>query len=105
AVWDGDSPVAASSAEMAPEERNVEMTDFATLPTCRGYRLSSCLLTRMEETMKREEFAVAYTICRAESHPINITFSRAGYRFGGTLRNNTQICGGFESMNVWYTRL
>ncbi|MEA2034278.1 MAG: putative beta-lysine N-acetyltransferase [Euryarchaeota archaeon] len=105
AIWDGDSPVAASSAEMAPAERNVEMTDFATLPACRGYRLSSCLLTQMEETMKREGFAVAYTICRAESYPINITFSRTGYRFGGTLRNNTQICGGFESMNIWYTRL
>lgn len=122
AVWDGDCPVAASSAEMAPAERNVEMTDFATLPAWRGYRLSSYLLARMEETMKSEGFAVAYTICRAESYPINITFSRAGYRFGGTLWNNTQICGagemqssflsgksvicrGFESMNVWYTRL
>jgi len=122
AVWDGDCPVAASSAEMAPAERNVEMTDFATLPACRGYRLSSYLLTRMEETMKRDGFTVAYTICRAESYPINITFSRAGYRFGGTLRNNTRIsgagemqnifqsgksviCRGFESMNVWYTRL
>jgi len=122
ALWNGDCPVAASSAEMAPAERNVEMTDFATLPACRGHRLSSWLLTRMEETMKREGFAVAYTICRAESYPINITFSRAGYRFGGTLRNNTHICGAgemqsislsgksmiyraFESMNVWYTRL
>jgi len=105
AIWNDSTAVAASSAEMAPEERNVEMTDFATHPTCRGYRLSSYLLGVMEEAMKREGFLVAYTISRAESYPINITFSRAGYRHGGTLWNNTQICGGFESMNVWYRAL
>jgi len=57
AIWDDSTAVAASSAEMAPEEWNVEMTDFATHLICRGYRLSSYLL------------GVAYTISRAESCP------------------------------------
>jgi hypothetical protein len=36
---------------------------------------------------------------------MNITFARAGYRYAGTLVNNTQICGQLESMNVWYKPL
>jgi len=33
---------------------------------------------------------------------MNITFSRMGYRYSGTLLNNTNISGRLESMNVWY---
>jgi hypothetical protein len=33
---------------------------------------------------------------------MNITFTRASYRFSGMLVNNTNISGGIESMNVWY---
>jgi beta-lysine N6-acetyltransferase len=36
---------------------------------------------------------------------MNVTFSRAGYTFTGTLINNTNIGGSIESMNVWYKRL
>jgi hypothetical protein len=43
-----------------------------------------------------------YTIARAISVGMNITFARCGYDFGGTLVNNTQIAGRIESMNVWY---
>jgi hypothetical protein len=45
-----------------------------------------------------------YTIARAASHGMNTTFARQGYRFAGTLVNNTHIAGGIESMNVWYRR-
>jgi hypothetical protein len=38
-------------------------------------------------------------------YPVNITFARAGYLYGETLLNNTNICGSFESMNVWYSKL
>jgi hypothetical protein len=33
---------------------------------------------------------------------MNITFGRRGYRYAGTLVNNTWIGGAIESMNVWY---
>jgi hypothetical protein len=36
---------------------------------------------------------------------MNVTFARCGYRFAGTLINNTQISGRIESMNVWYKGL
>jgi beta-lysine N6-acetyltransferase len=36
---------------------------------------------------------------------MNKTFAALGYRYGGTLVNNTQICGDLESMNVWHKPL
>jgi putative beta-lysine N-acetyltransferase len=97
--------VAAASSEMDHESKNVEMTDFATLPGYQGNGISKCLLQHMEENMIKEGMKVAYTIARATSHPINRVFSRAGYSYGGRLVNNTNICGSFESMNVWYKPL
>ena len=43
-----------------------------------------------------------YTIARALSAGMNITFAKAGYRYAGTLVNNTDISGTIESMNVWW---
>jgi putative beta-lysine N-acetyltransferase len=97
--------VAASSAETDCGSRSVEMTDFATHPSYRGMGLCSALLERMEGDMQSYGMRTAYTIARAAMYPINITFARAGYEYGGTLLNNTNICGSFESMNVWYKTL
>ncbi|MBO8093598.1 MAG: putative beta-lysine N-acetyltransferase [Prosthecochloris sp.] len=97
--------VALASSEMDRENRNVEMTDFATLPGYRGQSLAILLLERMEQNMQNEGIRTAYTIARAASPGMNITFSRAGYAFSGTLVNNTNISGGIESMNVWYRPL
>jgi putative beta-lysine N-acetyltransferase len=102
---DGNTILAASSCELDPDSRSVEMTDFATSPAFRGRRMASHLLRAMEEEAGKEGMAIAYTIARAVSYPINAVFSRAGYTFCGTLVNNTNICGSLESMNVWYRRL
>jgi len=104
-IRDGKTVVAASSAEVDPVGRNAEMTDFATHPDARGRGFCPLLLRHMEEEMRHTGICTVYTIARATSYPITITFARAGYRFGGTLINNTQICGDFESMNVWYRSL
>lgn len=97
--------VALASSEMDLDGQNVEMTDFATLPDFRGRSLALHLLAAMEEAMRRKEMHTAYTIARAISPGMNITFARAGYRFSGTLVNNTNISGGIESMNLWYKSL
>lgn len=104
-IMEGDRVVAASSAEVDPIGRNAEMTDFATHPDVRGRGLCPVLLQHMENEMRRVGICTVYTIARAAFYPITITFARADYRFGGTLINNTQICGHFESMNVWYRLL
>lgn len=97
--------IALSSAETDRTASNVEMTDFATLPECRGLSLARILLHTMERAMIDEGIRTAYTIARAASPGMNITFARLGYEFGGTLINNTQISGAIESMNIWYKPL
>ena len=100
-----DEIIALSSAEKNIERSNVEMTDFATLPEWRGKNLGLHLLKRMDEEMKERGFIISYTIARARSPGMNITFARCDYRFGGRLINNTNISGDIESMNVWYKHL
>lgn len=93
---------ALASTEMDLQSQSVEMTDFATLPAYRGKALAAFLLQWMEAEMTKKEIKVAYTIARAVSCGMNITFARGGYRFSGTLINNTNISGNLENMNVWY---
>ncbi|WP_340819709.1 putative beta-lysine N-acetyltransferase [Methanolobus sp. WCC4] len=97
--------VAIASCEMDVQNRNVEMTDFATLPEFRGKGYSHYLLSKMEEKMREMDIITAYTIARARSYGMNTVFSRNSYVYAGTLVNNTNISGGIESMNVWYKRL
>ncbi|MBN1449266.1 MAG: putative beta-lysine N-acetyltransferase [Bacteroidetes bacterium] len=97
--------VAASSAEMDKKSMNAEMTDFATHPDHRGHGTALDLLALMEADMKQRGFPVLYTIARAVSAGMNVTFAKAGYHFTGTLVNNTNISGHIESMNVWYKKL
>ncbi|HKK33373.1 MAG TPA: putative beta-lysine N-acetyltransferase [Desulfomicrobiaceae bacterium] len=94
-----------SSAEVDREGGNAEMTDFAILPEFRGDGLAGAMLGGMERTLGRIGIPTAYTIARAVSYGMNITFARAGYRYAGTLINNTHIAGGLESMNVWHKRV
>ncbi len=96
---------AASSCELDEAGSNVEMTDFATLPEYRGHGLATKLLHKMEKAMQERGIKTAYTIARALSAGMNITFAKMGYQFGGTLVNNTNISGKIESMNVWYKSL
>jgi putative beta-lysine N-acetyltransferase len=104
-AWEGDRLVAASSMEPGGADGAVEMTDFATLSEYRGRGLATRLLAIMDRVGRASGRRVAYTIARAPSHGMNITFARRGYRYGGTLINNTQISGAIESMNVWYKLL
>ncbi len=97
--------VALSSAEMDISSQSVEMTDFATLPNSRGNGLAAHLLKEMERFTKRIGIKTAYTIARAVSPGMNITFSKLGYHYGGRLINNTNIAGNIESMNVWHKSL
>ncbi|PLX86713.1 MAG: putative beta-lysine N-acetyltransferase [Desulfuromonas sp.] len=104
-IWIDSRLIALSSAEIDFAGKNAEMTDFATLPECRGSGLATYLLDQMESGIKQSGIQTAYTIARAYSFGMNITFAKHGYAFGGTLVHNTQISGNLESMNVWYKHL
>lgn len=107
-----DDIVAVSSSEVDIDYQNVEMTDFATLPEYQGKGFALYLLCKMENEMRKRDIKTAYTIARAMSYGANIIFVKMGYKYGGTLYNNTNISadnistdnvsGNFESMNVWY---
>jgi len=97
--------VSASSAEMDSNSSNVEMTDFATLPDYRGNSLSVILLDEMEKEMRKKDIKTAYTIARALSAGMNITFAKMNYTYTGTLIHNTNISGSIESMNIWFKNL
>ncbi|MBN1782147.1 putative beta-lysine N-acetyltransferase [bacterium] len=97
--------IAAASGEKDMDAASAEMTDFATLPEHRGKGLATALLLRMEKEMREQHIITLYTIARALSPGMNITFARTGYHYTGTLINNTQIAGRIESMNVWYKHI
>lgn len=101
-IWKNNKIISLSSSEMEIGFKNVEMTDFATLPEYRGNGFAIYLLNKMEEEMRRKQMKTSYTISRAISHGINIIFAKMGYEYGGTLLNNTNISGSLESMNVWH---
>ncbi|UUX91156.1 putative beta-lysine N-acetyltransferase [Methanoplanus endosymbiosus] len=98
----GEEIIAAASAETDYDNKNAEMTDFAVSPSARGMGIAGYLLQKMEEIMKERGIRHYYTIARALEAPMNYTFAGAGYSYAGRLLNNTNICGSFESMNVWY---
>jgi beta-lysine N6-acetyltransferase len=104
-IWEDNRLIALASAERNDDAMHAEMTDFATLPVCRGRGLATALLEHMENAMRERECCCLYTIARALSYGMNCTFGKCRYQYGGTLRNNTQISGGLESMNVWYKNL
>ncbi|EHQ35242.1 putative beta-lysine N-acetyltransferase [Methanoplanus limicola] len=101
----GDEIIAASSAEADYDYKNAEMTDFAVSPAARGMGIAGYLLREMEKIMKERGIILFYTIARSLEAPMNYTFAGAGYSYAGRLLNNTNICGSFESMNVWYKKI
>jgi beta-lysine N6-acetyltransferase len=104
-VWDNDNLIGVSTAETDFENENAEMTDFAVLPEYRGKKLAQHLLAFMEKEMKTAGIKTAYTIARLAESGMNKTFLNAGYKYSGTLVNNTNISGSIESMNIFYKHL
>lgn len=100
-----DKIIALASSEIDKQAQSVEMTDFATLPKYLGNAIAGQLLKQMEKHMIDNNIITSYTIARAESPGMNITFARNGYDYSGTLINNTNISGKIESMNIWVKTL
>ena len=97
-----DQLVGLASAETDMNSLSAEMSDFATHPSHRGKGLAGFLLDQISRKTGEMGMVTLFTIARAVSFGMNITFARAGYEFAGTLVNNTHIAGRMESMNVWY---
>jgi putative beta-lysine N-acetyltransferase len=96
---------ATAAAEIDLRNKNSEMTDFATLPQWRGAGLAGMLLSHMDTKARELGIKTAFTIARTASLGMNAVFRNRGYTYSGLLKNNTQICGGIQSMSVWYKHL
>jgi len=94
--------LASAECDFSPHALYAEMTDFATKKDHRGNGYALSLLAFLERVAHDRGIRTLYTIARAISPGMNITFAKSGYLFGGRLRNNTDIGGDIESMNVWY---
>lgn len=97
--------IAVSTAEISFKNKAAEMTDFAVLPKYRGQGLAQKLLAFMEKEMRKFDIKTLYTIARLKEIGMNKTFIKAGYKYTGTLINNTNISGDIESMNIYYKQL
>ncbi|MGF1572222.1 MAG: putative beta-lysine N-acetyltransferase [Sumerlaeia bacterium] len=99
-VFDSEGKlVAAASAETDPENRNSEMTDFATDPHQRGKGLAQFILQQLEkDAEKHYNIRTFYTIARIANIGVMRTFFKCGYKYKGLLTNNCTISGQFESM-------
>jgi lysine 2,3-aminomutase len=104
-IWDDKKLIGISTAEIDLNNKNAEMTDFAVLPEYRGQNLAFRLLVNMEQQMKIANIKTAYTIARLNEPGMNKTFLKSGYKYTGTLVNNTNISGSIESMNIFYKHL
>jgi beta-lysine N6-acetyltransferase len=100
-----DELVGLASADMDMQSLAAEMSDFATLPRYRGMGLAGILLDQMSKKTEAMGIITLFTIARAVSFGMNITFARAGFKYAGTLINNTHIAGRMENMNLWYKHI
>ena len=96
---------AIAALEIDLEDKNAEMTDFATVPKYRGRGFAGMLLRYMDAKACELGIKTVYTIARAASHGMNYVFNSNRYNYAGLLKNNTQICGCIQSMTVWYKHL
>jgi lysine 2,3-aminomutase len=104
-VYSNKKLIGVSTAEIDMENENAEMTDFAVLPDHRGQNIALSLLGKMEKEMENAGIKTCYTIARLNQAGMNKTFLKAGYRYTGTLVNNTNIGGNIESMNILYKHI
>lgn len=86
------------------QEANLEIVDFVTHPDFRGQNLSYFLVQHLKGQMASLGCKTMYTMVRATSYGLNITFSKHGFIFAGTLTNNCVVRDTMESMNVWYLK-
>ena len=73
------------------KESSIEIVDFATPPDYIGQNLSYYLVQEIKAEIEEREFKTVYCLVRVTSYGLNITFSKHGFSFGGTLLTNNKI--------------
>lgn len=95
-------PVACASAELNIRERNAEISDCVTAPELRGKGISSWLIQKLENMIRRDlGITDFYSLARAGHPGMNCALARSGFSFSGRLVNNCRMPTGWESIHVW----
>ncbi len=94
--------VSACSADYMPSFNAVEMTDCATLEEYRNRRFLSHQFFYLMELMKEKGVQTFFSYSRALSEGMNLINARHGFIYGGRLKQQSNIAGKMESMNIWY---
>ena len=101
-LFSGEELIVSAILKVHKKESNVEIVDFTTHPNFSGQNLSYYLVQEIKKNFDEMDCKTMYSLVRATSYGLNITFSKHDFVFGGTLLNNTLIRDTIESMNVWY---
>ncbi|WP_405384236.1 putative beta-lysine N-acetyltransferase [Maribacter sp. LLG6340-A2] len=101
-LFENNELLVSTILDIHENESNMEIVDFVTHPDYRGQNLSYFLVQDIKEQMKATGCKTVYAMVRATSYGLNITFSKHGFIFAGTLTNNCMVRNTMESMNVWY---
>ncbi|WP_419212642.1 GNAT family N-acetyltransferase [Maribacter sp. X9] len=101
-LFEKDQLLVSTILAVHKEEANMEIVDFITHPDYRGQNLSYFLVQHIKEKKVNSWCKTIYTMVRATSYGLNITFSKHGFVLAGTLTNNCMVRDTLESMNVWY---
>jgi putative beta-lysine N-acetyltransferase len=101
AIFRGDLPVSAASADMDAKNSNAEITDCATLTEYRGKGLLTYLIRFLEKEMEKRKIHCLYSLARAGSYGMNASLYNLGYNYSGRFVNNCHIGGRYEDMNLW----
>tara|TARA_R110002012_G_scaffold263456_2_gene446402 strand:+ start:41379 stop:42221 length:843 start_codon:yes stop_codon:yes gene_type:complete len=101
-LFDEGELIVSAILQINVKQSNIEIVDIATHPNFRGQNLSYYVLQEIKQKSSELGCKTLFSLVRATSYGLNITFSKHGFHLGGTLYNNTMIANRLESMNVWY---
>jgi putative beta-lysine N-acetyltransferase len=101
-LYEGGVLLVYATIQFHPEEANLEIVDFTTHPDYRGQNLSYYLVQELKNKMDTLHCKTIYSLVRATSYGLNITYSKHGFKYAGTLTNNALVRESIESMNVWF---
>lgn len=92
-----------AAAQINLGHSHAEISDCVTAEDHRGNGL---ILPAIHKLMKyvahRKSITDFYSMARADVVAMNAALSRAGFTYGGKMVNDSRICDGLNSYNVWW---
>ncbi|WP_416147963.1 putative beta-lysine N-acetyltransferase [Salipaludibacillus sp. HK11] len=97
--------VSACSAEILTPYHAAELSDCATYRVHRSKKLLSYQVSHLVPRLKKMGVRTLFSYSRSMSVGMNIVNAKHGFKFGGRMIQNSNICGSIENMNIWYKNI